>query len=281
MVTRDSYGKNETEVCLSVLLELFTILGEFRDKIVLVGGWIPYFLIAEHREEHVGSLDIDFAIALQELSDQNYQTIRKALINRGFEEGDQPFQFIRSITDKSCTRFVVVIDLLAGEYGGTSKNHRTQRIQDIRARKARGCDLVFDHYQIVKVSGTMPDGSFNEINLKIADAVSFLVMKGMAIWDRMKEKDAYDIYFTVLNYPGGVTELIKIFTPYKANKLVIEGLGKIRAKFKDINSPGPVWITKFENIESPEEIERIKRDAFERINMFLDALEIIEYDELH
>ena len=25
MVTRDSYGKNETEVCLSVLLELFTM----------------------------------------------------------------------------------------------------------------------------------------------------------------------------------------------------------------------------------------------------------------
>jgi hypothetical protein len=60
----------------------------------------------------------------------------------------------------------------------------------------------------------------------------------------------------------------------------MEGLGKIRAKFKSINSPGPVWITKFENIESSEEVERIKRDAFERINTFLDALGICEYEDL-
>jgi hypothetical protein len=58
------------------------------------------------------------------------------------------------------------------------------------------------------------------------------------------------------------------------------GLGKIKAKFKSINSPGPVWITKFENIETSEEIDRVKRDAFERINTFLDALAIYEYEEL-
>jgi len=58
----------------------------------------------------------------------------------------------------------------------------------------------------------------------------------------------------------------------------MEGLGKIKAKFKNINSPGPVWITKFENIHSSDEIDRLKRDAFERINTFLDALEIYEYE---
>ena len=277
MVTRDNYGKKETKMCLSVLLELYTILGEFRDKIVLVGGWIPYFLIVEHQDEHVGSMDIDLAIALQDKSEQTYQTILKALTIREYKEGKQPFQFFRTIIDESGVQFVVEVDLLAGEYGGTSKTHRTQTVQDIRARKARDCDLVFDHYQMVKISGTMPDGSLNEINLKIADAVSFLTMKGMAIWDRMKEKDAYDIYFTVLNYPGGISELIKIFEPYVSDNIVREGLGKIRTKFKSIDSPGPVWITKFENIQSLEEITRIKRDAFERINAFLDALGINEY----
>lgn len=280
MVTRHSYGKKETELCLSVLLELHTILGEFRDKIVLVGGWIPYFLMVEHQSEHVGSLDIDMAIALHDKTEQTYQTILRALSKRGYIEGKQPFQFFRPITSDSDTQLVIEIDLLTGEYGGTGKTHRTQSVQDVRARKARGCDLVFDHYQMVKVSGTMPDGSTNEINIKIANAVSFLTMKGMAIWDRMKEKDAYDIYFTVLHYPGGLSELIKIFEPHKNNTLVKEGLGKIKAKFKSINSPGPVWITKFENIETPEEIDRVKRDAFERINTFLDALAIYEYEEL-
>ncbi len=280
MVNRGSYGKIETELCLSVLLELHTILGEFRDRIVLVGGWIPYFLMIEQESQHVGSLDIDMAIALQDQSEQTYETILRALSTRGYKEGKQPFQFFRPITSDSGTQFVVEIDLLAGEYGGTGKTHRTQSVQDVRARKARGCDLVFDHYQMVKVSGVMPDGSTNEINIKIANAVSFLTMKGMAIWDRMKEKDAYDIYFTILHYPGGMSELIKIFEPHKNNALVKEGLGKIKAKFKSINSPGPVWITKFENIKSPEEIERVKRDAFERINAFLNTLAINEYEEV-
>lgn len=35
---RYEYGKKEVDTCLSVLVELMTILGEFRDNIVLVGG---------------------------------------------------------------------------------------------------------------------------------------------------------------------------------------------------------------------------------------------------
>ena len=37
----------------------------------------------------------------------------------------------------------VEVDLLAPEYGGRSGRHENQFVQDVRARKARGCDLVF------------------------------------------------------------------------------------------------------------------------------------------
>ena len=82
----------------------------------------------------------------------------------------------------------------------------------------------------------MPDGALNEVNIKIATVILFLVMKGMCMWDRQKEKDAYDIYFTILHYPGSINELVKIFQPFKSNRLVQEGLGKIKAKFKDIDT---------------------------------------------
>jgi len=62
MVTRSDYHKNEVEACLSVLVEFMTLLGEFKDSIVLVGGWVPYFLIEERKQEHTGSLDIDAAL---------------------------------------------------------------------------------------------------------------------------------------------------------------------------------------------------------------------------
>jgi len=125
----------------------------------------------------------------------------------------------------------------------------------------------------------MPDGALNEVTVKIATIIPFLVMKGMCIWDRYKEKDAYDIYFTILHYPGGINELVKTFQSFKYNKLVREGLGKIKAKFKNIDAPGPVWVINFEDIDDEEEKERVKRDVYERINAFLDTLGIEEFKE--
>jgi hypothetical protein len=278
MVTRQDYGKSEVNACLSVLVELMTILGEFRDYVVLVGGWIPYFLLENSRDEHVGSLDIDIALDFQKISNKTYRTILQMLENRGYKRGDkQPFIYYRTIRNEDGRNIVVEVDLLAGEYGGTSKAHRTQLIQDVRARKVRGCDLVFEQNRSLKVSATMPDGSANEVIIKIADIIPFLVMKGMSIWERYKEKDAYDIYFTILNYPGGIPDLVKIFEPVKSNKLVKEGLGKIKAKFKDVNSIGPKWIVTFQDSSDEEEKEMIRRDAYERINAFLDKLGIEEY----
>ena len=279
MVVRYDYGKKEVDACLSVLVELMTILGEFRDNIVLVGGWIPYFLMEKNRHEHVGSLDIDIALDFQKISDDTYKTILQLLKSRGYEEGKQPFIFYRTIPTENSGNITVEVDLLTSEYGGTGKSHRTQPIQDIRARKARGCDLAFKQNCLLKISANMPDGTLNEVSIKVSTIVPFLVMKGMCIWTRYKEKDAYDIYFTILHYPGGIKELVKIFQSFKHNKLVREGLGKIKAKFKDMNAPGLDWIIKFEDIDDEEEKESVKRDAYERVNAFLDTLEIEEFKE--
>lgn len=274
MVTRTDYPKTEVEACLSVIVELMTVLGEYRDSIVLVGGWVPYFLIDKKKQEHTGSLDIDIALDFTKISNEAYATILNLLKKQGFKQNTQPFIFTRTINSDFDNPIAIKINLLAAEYGGTGKSHRTQKVQDIRPRKARGCDLVFEHTFSVSLSKKMPDGAINEIVLKVASVIPFLVMKGMALWDRYKEKDAYDIYFTVSNYPGGIKHLIDVFKPHKSSKLVQEGLGKIKAKFDDINSPGPVWVINFFEIDDEEEKERIKRDAFEKTNAFLNGLNI-------
>jgi hypothetical protein len=279
MVTRSDYPKNEVDACLSVLVEFMTLLGEFKDSIVLVGGWVPYFLIEEGKQEHTGSLDIDAALDFKSISSETYSTILKLLKERGYEETEQPYVFNRTVETETGGQVTVKINLLAGEYGGTSKSHRTQKVQDVRARKARGCDLAFDQNFSVTLSSRMPDGAKNEVTIRIAEIVPFLVMKGMALWDRYKEKDAYDIYFAILYYPGGVQKLVSVFDSFKSNKLIREGLGKIRTKFKDVESPGPVWVTNFEEIDDEEEKERVRRDAFERVNVFLDTLDIMPFSQ--
>ncbi|HZK10800.1 MAG TPA: hypothetical protein VFD10_00345 [Atribacterota bacterium] len=112
MVIRYEYGKKEVNACLSVLVELMTILGEFRDNIVLVGGWIPYFLIEENRYEHVGSLDIDIALDFQKISGDTYKTILQVLKSKGYEEGEQPFIFYRTIPTENGGNITVEVDLL-------------------------------------------------------------------------------------------------------------------------------------------------------------------------
>lgn len=140
-------------------------------------------------------------------------------------------------------------------------------------------DLAFQYNFTHLIKKEMPGGSVNEVKIQIADIIPFLVMKGIALWERLKEKDAYDIYFTILHYNGGINKLVEIFKPVKSNKLIKEGLGKIKAKFDDINAIGPAWVIKFLEIQDEEETERIKRDAYERVNIFLEKIGIEKFQE--
>lgn len=125
----------------------------------------------------------------------------------------------------------------------------------------------------------MPNGAKNEVTLKVAGIVPFLVMKGMAIWNRYDEKDAYDICYTIRNYPGGLVELAGAIKPHLGNRLILEGLQKIRAKSLVIDGFGPVAYTDFLLVEDNEERQLLMRDAFERASALLDELGIEPYGE--
>jgi hypothetical protein len=45
------------EVARSVLIELMHLLGEYRDDIVIIGGWVPELLLPQEPHRHVGSMD--------------------------------------------------------------------------------------------------------------------------------------------------------------------------------------------------------------------------------
>jgi len=46
---------------------------------------------------NVGSLDIDIALDFQKISGDTYKTILQLLKGKGYEEGNQPFIFYRTI----------------------------------------------------------------------------------------------------------------------------------------------------------------------------------------
>ena len=281
MVRQSDYREAEVQACFSVLLEIMTALGELRENVVIVGGNVPSLLIPAAKEKHPGTLDVDLALDFKHISDNTYKTIVKTLSARGYyqKEQEQPFTFYRDVEDEFGNRITVEIDLLAGEYGGTGKGHRHQKIQDAQARKARGCDLVFDSAIRVNLAGTLPDGAKNEVTVKVPSIGPFLVMKGMALWERMKEKDAYDIYYCCRNYPGGLAALVEVIKPLAKNRLAREGLGKIKTKFAVVDGIGPTWVVDFLEITDREEKARVQREAFELVNALTEKLGIEPFSE--
>ena len=279
MVSKSQYGEEEVKACKAVLLELVHLLGEIKDEMVIIGGWAPTFLLPQSDDPHIGSLDIDVALNFSNIPDNTYQTILKAFLRRGYtQDKEQPFRFFRKVPVKGVEPVNVEVDLMAGEYGGTGKGRRTQKVQDIRARKARGCDLAFDSAITITLEGELPEGGKDKVSFKVAGIVPFLVMKGMAMYERMKEKDAYDIYYCIEHYPGGVKGLASEFRPHIMNKLVIEGLEKIRSKFASIEHIGPKWVADFLEVADKEDGDIIMRRVYEKINELLDILRISSWE---
>jgi len=275
MVSKSQYGEKEVNACKAVLLELVHLLGEIKDEMVIIGGWTPTFLLPQSDDPHVGSLDIDVALDFSKIPDDTYQTILKTFLRRGYtQDKEQPFRFFREVKIEGAEPVTVEVDLMAGEYGGTGKGRRTQKVQDVRVRKARGCDLAFDSAITITLEGELPEGGKDKASFKVAGIVPFLVMKGMAMYDRMKEKDAYDIYYCIEHYPGGAEGLASEFRPHITNKLVIEGLEKIRGKFASIEHIGPKWVADFLEVADKEDRDIIMRRAYEKVSELLDILKI-------
>ena len=273
MVSRRDYSAEAVAACKSVLVEVVHLLGEIRDHVVLVGGWVPVLLVTDAAEPHPGTLDIDVALDFRNIPELTYQSILKAFISRGYrQDAKQPFRFFRNVRTPQGRHVEVEVDLLAGEYGGTGRGHRTQVVQDARARKARGCDLAFSSPASVRVEAQLPDGGIDRVTCRVAGIQPWLVMKGMALHDRMKEKDAYDIYYALRYSRGGVPAIVEGFRKYLSEPLVGEGLGKIRAKFQTPEDVGPRWVADFLEIADPADRAIRIRDAFETVTRLLDSL---------
>lgn len=272
MVTKRDYDAQLVEAAHSVMLELVHLLGEYRDAIVVVGGWVPSLLIPQDKVRHIGSMDVDLALNHKNLRDSGYKTIRKLLLGRGYrQDEDQPFIFWRTVTVGG-RPLEIEVDLLAGEYEGTTKKHRTQEVQDVRARKARGCDLAFESAREIPVQGLLPDGARDTGTIRVAAIIPFLAMKGMAMATRLKEKDPWDVYYCVRNYPGGTDALAAEFAPDVGHGLAREGLRHIAEKFASPDHVGPKSVADFEERTDPEERAFIQRDAYERVQDLLRKL---------
>ena len=87
-----------------------------------------------------------------------------------------------------------------------------------------------------------------------------------------KAKDAYDIYFIIKHYIGGVRELAKEFEPVRDKNIVKEAKDMLAGKFASENHAGPKDVADFMDLEDEESIEMTKRDAYEQVQALLNLI---------
>lgn len=255
--TAGDYTESQRKACYSVLIDLIHILGAFVDDLAIVGGMVPSLLIPNATEKHPGTMDIDVAINPKNIDDAAYATINKLLTTHGYrlnENTSAQFKYFKNITTDG-QKYIIEVDLLTGEYlGDTGRNRRHEPIQDIKALKARGADLVFDRTETITISGNLPDkGGQDTVRCKIAGVVPFIVMKGIVLARRKKEKDAYDLEYVLRNYPSKIDSIAKLMKPDLANRIVQEALFNIANAFQSLDHYGPTAIVNFLEISNDQE----------------------------
>jgi hypothetical protein len=269
--TKIEYDRFLVEAAHRVLLEVARLLYDYREGLVIVGGSVPGLILAQSLPEHIGTIDVDIALDQNTIQEVGYRSIMQLLSKRGYVQGDQPFIFYRTLQVDG-QEITVEVDFLAGEYGGTSKRHRTQVVQDMHPRKARACDLAFQDPIQITIEGILPEGGKDRASIQVASIVPFLMMKAQALNSRLKEKDAYDIYYCVSNFPGGLDALVESFRSFPDHQLIHEGLAILSEKFSSADSVGPVFVTNFLDETDQDSRALIQRDAFERVQYLVNTL---------
>ena len=185
------------------------ILGSYKGKFVVVGGLIPWLLQNNEDMPHVGTLDIDLGLDPSALADGEYASLIESLQGRGYRQRAdlKQFQLVRELPqDDGSAAIEVVVDFLMQRDVKVVKN-RPPLVEDFRVQGANATDLAIRLAEDYKLIGNMPGGGTNAVTISVCSIPAFLAMKGFAVEKRHKQKDAYDIYYAIRNYPDGIPDV--------------------------------------------------------------------------
>jgi hypothetical protein len=148
-------------------------------------------------------------------------------------------------------------------------------ISEFAVQRASGADLALRFYQMVAIDGPMPEGGRNRVEIAVASIPALLAMKGFAIHGRHKQKDAYDIYYCVRNYPGGIDALAEACRPLLTIEGGKTGFQHIAEKFDTADGYGPTCVRRF--VEASQVLgerspDQWQTDAFGQVDAWLRAL---------
>ncbi len=276
------YDEATTARCERALVTLLGDLGPWRERIYLVGGLAPRYLVGQLPEgapAHVGTTDVDLVIglALGDETSETYETLQKNLENAHFEQKEPSFRWTRVVDGVTvAVEFLCETDQVEpgriyrpkaqGEYTGPK----------LGAFNVRGAHLAREDFVEHEIEGDRLDGGGqSRVSVRVANVLPYTVLKIFAFQDRHENKDAYDLVFTLLNFEDGprAAGIAARKSPVAEHPQVEEALTLLGERFCDVDQDGPNAYASFlARPDDDDEKARLRQQGVATVREFLRGL---------
>jgi hypothetical protein len=271
------YDEETTRRCERALVTLLGDLGPWRERIYLVGGLAPRYLVGKLPEgvpAHVGTTDVDLVIglALGDETPETYRTLQNNLEKAHFEQQEPSFRWTRVVDGvKVAVEFLCETEEVdpgrifrpKGEYTGSK----------LGAFNVRGAHLVRDDFIECDIEGErLDDAGQSRVTVRVAGVLPYTVLKIFAFQDRHENKDSYDLVFTLLNFEGGPREAGRAASKSAVadDPQIAEAITLLEERFRDAGQDGPSAYAAF--LAAPDDDDeraRLREQAVATVREFL------------
>jgi hypothetical protein len=273
------YDETTTARCERALVTLLGDIGPWRERIYLVGGLAPRYLVGQLPEgarSHVGTTDIDLVIGLAvgDETAETYRTLQKNLQRAQFEENEPSFRWTREV-DGVNVIVEFLCDTQAVPAGWVFRPKAGLTGSRVAAFNVRGAQLAGSDFIECDIEGERLDGGGrSRVIVRVANLLPYTVLKILAFQDRHENKDAYDLVFCLLNFGDGpdAAGRAAAHSAIVRDSRVADALELLGERFRDVDRDGPAAYAAF--LAEPgdsEEAARLRREAVATVRAFLDA----------
>jgi len=273
------YDEATTARCERALVTLLGDLGPWRERIYLVGGLAPRYLVGElapGARPHVGTTDVDLVIglALGDATPDTYRTLQDNLEKSHFDPKEPGFRWTREVEGvKVAVEFLCETEAVPAGVVFRPKAGSTG--SRVGAFNVRGANLVGYDYVERELEGQRLDGGgHSKVTVRVASVLAYTVLKILAFQDRHENKDSYDLVFCLLHYGDGPdaagTEAAN--SAVARDPEVTDALALLAERFQDVDQDGPTaYATFLAEPGDDDEAARLRREAVATVRAFLDT----------
>lgn len=270
------YALGGTDRCERALVTLIGDIGPWRERVVLVGGLAPLYIVGSlplGAPPHAGTTDVDLVVALAvDDASETYETLYRNLKDSGFDSASPSYRWFRLVDGKRVeVEFLCETDRVEA---GRIYRPKEGTGSGFSAFNVRGASLVArDFIEANAVQPRLDDGGISTVTIRVAGLLPYVVLKILAFQDRHGNKDAYDLVYTLMNYPDGGPKgagRAAAGSMVREDRLVSDALVLLGERFAGPSHDGPSAYSSFlADVDDIDGRARLRNEAVAAVEQFL------------